>query len=89
MEIYQWLFRKNGLPVSNTGYFVYCNGRRDNDAFDGRLDFDIKLIPYEGNDGWVEKAVMDAYKVLCKRTIPKPGKNCDYCAYYAARSTAE
>jgi hypothetical protein len=24
MEIYQWLFGKNGYKVSNTGYFVYC-----------------------------------------------------------------
>ena len=29
MEIYQWLVRRQGLNVSNTGYFVYCNGRRD------------------------------------------------------------
>src|SRR3989344_884637 len=27
MEIYQWLFRQNGYRVSNTGYFVYCNGQ--------------------------------------------------------------
>ena len=26
MEIYQWLIRQNGYKVSNTGYFVYCNG---------------------------------------------------------------
>src|SRR6056297_1940583 len=25
MEVYQWLLRQNGYPVSNTGYFVYCN----------------------------------------------------------------
>jgi ATP-dependent exoDNAse (exonuclease V) beta subunit len=28
MEIYQWLLRSNGFNVSNTGYFVYCNGKR-------------------------------------------------------------
>src|SRR5207249_3771619 len=32
MEIYQWLFRKNGFKVSNTCYFVYCNGRKDNES---------------------------------------------------------
>src|SRR5687768_18339188 len=37
MEIYQWLFRKSGFRVSNTGYFVYCNGNTDKEAFDGRL----------------------------------------------------
>jgi len=49
MEIYQWLLRKNGLRVSGTGYFVYCNGITDKKAFDGRLEFDVTLIPYEGN----------------------------------------
>ncbi|MCK4805914.1 MAG: PD-(D/E)XK nuclease family protein, partial [Candidatus Pacebacteria bacterium] len=29
MEIYQWLFRKNGFKVSDTSYFVYCNGKTD------------------------------------------------------------
>ncbi len=27
MEMYQWLIRKNGFPVSDTGYFVYANGK--------------------------------------------------------------
>ena len=27
MEMYLWLFRQNGFPVSDTGYFVYANGR--------------------------------------------------------------
>lgn len=88
MEIYQWLFRKNGLPVSNTGYFVYCNGKRDG-SFDGKLEFDIKLIPYEGNDSWVDKAVLDAHKCLKSKNIPKSGKNCDYCAYNLARKEVE
>ena len=29
MEIYQWLFRRNGFKVSPIGYFVYCNGNAD------------------------------------------------------------
>ena len=44
MEIYQWLFRQNGFTVSPTGYFVYCNGNTDKEAFDGILEFDIKII---------------------------------------------
>jgi len=48
IEIYQWLFRKNGFKVSDVGYFVYCNGKRDKEAFDGKLEFDIDVIPYKG-----------------------------------------
>src|SRR3989338_4560755 len=28
MEMYQWLFRRNGFEVSDTGYFVYVNGKK-------------------------------------------------------------
>lgn len=88
MEIYQWLFRRNGLPVSDTGYFVYCNGKRDNGSFDAKLEFDIKLIPYKGNDSWVERAVFDAHKCLNAKAIPKSSENCDYCLYSSAREKA-
>ena len=75
---------KNGLKVSSTGYFVYCNGKSDREAFDAKLDFDITLIPYTGDDSWVEKALIDAHKCLNGDTIPigKPG--CDYCEYVEA-----
>lgn len=81
MEIYQWLFRKNGFSVSNVGYFVYANGKRDKKAFDGKLEFDIQVIPYEGNDAWVEKAIMDAHATLNSDTIPVPAPQCPYCQY--------
>jgi len=81
MEIYQWLFRRNGFAVSDTGYFVYCNGNSDAKAFDGKLEFDVNLIPYTGNDAWVEPAIMDAHACLQSTAIPQPGAECDYCAY--------
>lgn len=80
MEIYQWLFRKNGFKVSDTGYFVYCNGDADKKAFDGKLEFSVKLIPYEGNDGWVEKAIFNAHECLMG-DIPPCGVDCDFCSY--------
>jgi hypothetical protein len=83
MEIYQWLFRKNGFSVSPTGYFVYCNGDTDRAAFDGKLEFSIKLIPYVGDDGWIERGGA-LYKCLQGGEIPASGKECDYCAYREA-----
>ena len=84
MEIYQWLLRQNGYRVSNTGYFVYCTGRTDKNAFDGKLEFHVKLIPYTGSDKWVEQTILDAHKCLKSKKIPKANKNCDYCAYRIA-----
>lgn len=86
MEVYQWLFRKNGFEVSKTGYFVYCNGKTDRKAFDGKLEFDLKLIPYTGNDAWVEKTIIKAQECLRRDAIPASGAGCDYCSYVKAVS---
>lgn len=84
MEMYQWLFRKNGFTVSDTGYFVYCNGDADKKAFDGKLEFDVSILPYKGNDAWVEGAIRDAYACLQSNILPPSGADCDYCKYRAA-----
>lgn len=89
MEVYQWLLRKNGYKVSDTGYFVYCNGDTDKKAFDGKLEFDITLIPYTGDDSWVEKTLIDIKKCLDSETIPESAQDCDYCAYFYARGKHE
>lgn len=84
MEIYQWLFRQNNFKVSNTGYFVYCNGNTDKEAFDAKLEFDIKLLPYKGDDSWVEKTIIEAHKCLMSDKIPDSGEDCDFCKYRKA-----
>ncbi len=84
MEVYQWLLRHNGYKVSDTGYFVYCNGIKDREAFDGKLDFEVTLIAYKGNDSWVEKTLMNAHACLNQDTIPPANPNCDYCSYASA-----
>lgn len=89
MEVYQWLFRQNGFRVSNTGYFVYCNGDSDAKAFDGKLEFDVKVIPYVGNDEWVEPTIVAAHACLQSDSIPVAGENCDYCAYRQAAGERE
>lgn len=85
MEVYQWLLRQNGLPVSNTGYFVYCTGQADKKAFDKKLEFEVNLIAYDGDDTWVEPTLKKIKKTL-EGAMPKSGKSCDYCLY---RETVE
>ena len=81
MEIYQWLFKKNGYQVSKTGYFVYCNGNMDKEAFDAKLEFEVKIIPYEGDTSWVEGTILESIKCLKTDKLPSPGVDCDYCKY--------
>lgn len=84
MEVYQWLLRQNGFKVSDTGYFVYANGDTDKKAFDAKLEFDVKILSYKGNDKWVDKAIIDLHKCLKSNKIPKSGEDCDYCTYREA-----
>lgn len=84
MEMYQWLLRKLGFKVSNTGYFVYCNGKTDREAFDGKLDFDIDLLPYTGDDSWVGSKLLEIKQCL-DGEMPDSKPGCDYCAYFEAR----
>ena len=81
MEIYQWLVRRNGLSVSDVGYFVYCNGNAQLSEFDNRLEFETTLIPYEGDDSWVEPAIVAAHACLNSNSVPSASNDCDYCLY--------
>ncbi len=84
MEVYQWLLRKNGFKVSDKGYFVYANASKDEEAFDGKLIFDVTLIEYEGSDTWLEPTLKQIKQVLDDPRVPLPSKSCDFCAYRQA-----
>ncbi len=81
-EIYQWLLRKNGFAVSDTAYFVYCNGKADKESFNKQLHFDVSLLPYKGNDSWVERVVAQVYHCLQEDVIPPATDTCDYCQFF-------
>ena len=81
MEIYQWLLRQSGFTVSHTGFFVYVNADTSQDAFDAKLVFDEQLIPYKGNDDWVEEAVQSAHDCLMDNATPDPMEECAWCEY--------
>ena len=81
MEFYQWLLRRQGLSVSRRGWFVYCNARRDLPAFDARLEFRISLIPYDGDDSWVEGTLTAIRNTLVAPVPPEAGDDCDFCSY--------
>lgn len=81
VEIYQWLFRKNDFKVSDTAFFVYCNGDKDRPSFDGRLDFSIKVLPYEGNTNWIEPELYTLFETLKSSKLPKPSESCQHCKY--------
>jgi len=81
MEFYQWLYRANGFKVAKKGWFVYCNGIKDRETFNNRLDFNIKMLSYEGNSSWVEPSLEAIKNTLDLNRIPDRHEDCDYCNY--------
>lgn len=91
MEVYQWLLRQNGFDVSDTGYFVYTNGRMDLDGFNDRIEFRTKVIPYTGNDAWIEPTLKRMKACMEAGDMPPIGDAamggpCEHCTYARART---
>jgi len=91
LEVYQWLLRQNGFDVSDTGYFVYTNGRMDLDGFNNRVEFRTKVIPYTGSDAWVEPTLIKMKATMENDVMPPIGEaamggDCDYCTYARSRT---
>lgn len=89
VEVYQWLLRRNDFKVSDTAYFVYCNGDTAREVFDGRLEFEVKIIPYTGNDSWVDGVILDLHHCLNRPNLPDYTPDCDYCAYRVSAKEKE
>jgi len=81
IEIYQWLLRRNGFTVSDMGYWVYANASKDKEAFDAKLEFELTLVPYKGDDSWVEGTIQDIKVCLDSDELPEAADDCDYCVY--------
>lgn len=91
LEVYQWLLRQNGFKVSDTGYFVYTNGRTDLDGFNNRVEFRTKVIPYTGSDAWVEPTLIKMKAAMESDSMPAVGEaamggECDFCSYARSRT---
>jgi hypothetical protein len=85
LEMYQWLFKKNGFDVSNQAYLVYFNGLKNQSMFNQTLKFELHLIKLECNDNWVEGKVKEAISLLNSDRFPKASMSCDNCNYLRKR----
>jgi CRISPR/Cas system-associated exonuclease Cas4 (RecB family) len=89
MDIYQWLLRQKGFEVSEIGYFVYANASTSPEAFNGRLEFDVTILPYEGDTSWVDNTISQIHEVLEKDELPDSDPDCEYCACCNLKKEAE
>jgi len=90
MDMYQWIARKKGFQVSNTGYFVYVDGQHRSEQ--GMLDranprqawmrFNVAVIPYEGSDEWVGDTLRSAKHLASQvDACPEHSTGCEHGIY--------
>ena len=85
LEMYQWLFKKNGFKVANEAYLLYFNGKKNEQFFNNQLKFDVHFIKLNCSTAWVESKVIDTVKLLRSNNFPQPSSNCEYCNYLKKR----
>lgn len=83
MDVYQYLVRRQGLEVSDRGWFVYTNGDGRAGGFGDKLGFTTALVPYDGDDAWVLEAFRHAVATVGQAEPPAAKEDCAYCGYVA------
>lgn len=86
VEMYQFLFEKNGFDISPRAYFVYTNAKKDREKFGDTLIFNTIILPYDGKREWIEDTLAQIRECLESNTIPSIGRSwkggdCEYCTY--------
>ena len=69
------------FKVSDTTYFMVCNGEKTFDSFDNKINFVTKLVPYKSNSSWVPVKIKEMKQVLESKNIPDYNENCEACVY--------
>ena len=83
MDVYIWIMKQNGFDVSDTGYFLYCDGDRFTDEpflgkTDARMIFKMHLFDYESDQSWVENILQEIKEVLYLETCPQHSEGCEH-----------
>jgi len=84
MDVYVYILRQMKFKVSDTSYFLVCNGLKTPDKFDAKLHFDLTLVPYKTNVSWIKDKIIEMKKVLESKDVPEINKFCEKCMYLNA-----
>jgi len=88
LAVYRWLLEKNGLKVSDIGYWVYANGIKTKASFNKKLEFELTLISEKIDDSWLEPTLIKIKNTLEQDKIPGPNRTCEFCGYIREQSEA-
>ena len=85
LEMYQWLFKKNGFKVAKEAYIIYFNGKKNENFFNNNLKFDVHLIKLDCSTDWVEREIINTVGLLKSNIFPKSSDSCQQCNYLKQR----
>jgi hypothetical protein len=71
------------FKVSDTAYFLVCNGLKTPENFDATLHFDLTLVPYTTDTSWIKNKIIEMKKVLEATEVPDLNKTCEKCMFLA------
>ena len=97
LEIYQWLLRRNDFDVSPVGYFVFARADKSGGFAASAealregggmaiLPFDIFVEHHQGDDSWLEQALVNARHTFDSEEVPEASLECPYCQYRSQSS---
>ena len=80
MNVYTYLLEKNGHETTGKGYFVFYKVDKTR-GFEGRLPFTGSIVEVPTDVDTVEPVIANAVRCLNSEGAPRPGPECDYCAF--------
>ena len=94
MDLYVWVMRRKGFDVSDTGYFLYCDGDRFSEydflgQTDARMRFEMSLISYEVDQSWIEPTLFEIRSCLELGSPPPHSDRCEYGAFLRQVNVAQ
>jgi len=88
MEMYQWIMRRKGFEVSDTGIFVYVDGLHkdidgmiDTDPSMATMKFTTSILEYSGNPDWVEPTLFAIKEILDQDICPRHSGTCEFGSF--------
>ena len=85
LEMYQWLFKKNGFKVADYACLIYFNAKKNECFFNQKLEFDSHFVKLVCSTDWVESKIIETVDLLRSNIFPKPSQKCENCNYLKKR----
>jgi hypothetical protein len=90
LEIYAYLFEKNGFNVSSKGFLMYYNADKTRNSMDLTLHFKRTLVHVDLDWSWVDQTTQEMFELLEQNLTPELRVNkCNQCTYVFANRTLD